>query len=182
VTVLLRRGVQGTQVSNIVREAGVSRGTFYRHFDSKRHLLGAAARELLDRILPRFPKPPPLSTRRDLESALSTMHRQALSAALAERDSARLILSGGAAAEPAAARWMASHEESWRRLVSTLLARARTARLLRDDVDPALATSVVVGGVQHVLRSAVLGRGGDRDGATLAADLARLQVDGLSPQ
>jgi AcrR family transcriptional regulator len=181
VRVLLRRGVQGTQVSHVVREAGVSRGTFYKHFDSKRHLVGAAARELLDRMLPRFPRPPALSTRADFEAALTALHRHVLSAAAKERATARLILVGGGGAEPTAARWIATHEESWRRLVATIVARARAARLVRDGIDPSLAIAMIVGSVQHVLRTSVLRRAGDPDCDALALGLARLHANALAP-
>jgi AcrR family transcriptional regulator len=184
VSVLLRRGVQATQVSQIVREAGVSRGTFYKHFDSKRQLVAAAARELLDRMLPRLPRAPALGTRADLEAALAAVHRHVLSAAAKERATARLLLVGGAASEPAAARILAAHEESWRRLVTTLLVRARAARLLRDGTDLALSASVVVGSVQHVLRTRILRAGGELDAEpdceALATGLARLHTCALA--
>lgn len=178
VRVLVRRGVARTQVSDIVREAGVSRGTFYKQFDSKRHALGVAARELLDRMLPALPRLAAVTTRDELEAALSTLHAHVLSAALADRDVARLVLVGGAGNEPEAARFIAAHEEAWRRLVGKLLSRARTAKLLRDGVDATLATSMIVGGVQHVLRATA--RAGSGDAATLAAALARLHVNAIA--
>ena len=58
-----------------------------------------------------------------------------------------------ALAEPEAARFIAAHEEAWRRLVGKLLSRARTAKLLRDGVDATLATSMIVGGVQLATHS-----------------------------
>lgn len=175
---LRRRGVQATQVSHVVREAGVSRGTFYKHFDSKRHALGVAARELLDRMLPSFPKPPPLASRAELEAALRALHAHVLGAAFAERETSRLVLVDGAGAEPEAARWITTHEEAWRRLVAKMLGRARAAKLLRDAVDIGLASAMVVGSVQHVLREAVRTRQGDA--ASLAAGLAQLHVDAVA--
>jgi hypothetical protein len=62
--------------------------------------------------------------------------------------------------------------------VGKLLSRARTAKLLRDGVDPTLATSMIVGGVQHVLRATA--RAGSGDAATLASALARLHVDAIA--
>jgi AcrR family transcriptional regulator len=179
VRVLLRRGVQRTQVSHVVREARVSRGTFYRHFDSKRHMLGSAARELLDRMLPQVTAPGAVATRQELEAALRAMHDHVLSAALRERETARLVLIGGAASEPEAARWIAAHEDAWRRIVEKLLLRARGAKLLRDGVDVPLATSMILGSVQNVLRAAV--RNGKADAGALAASLARLHADALAP-
>lgn len=175
--VLLRRGVAATQVSDIVREAGVSRGTFYKQFDSKRHALGVAARELLDRMLPTMPRAEAPTTRAELEAALRALHAHVLRAALADRELARLVLVGGAGAEPEAARWIAAHEEAWRRLVGKLLSRARSAKVLRDGVDLGLAETLVIGSVQHALRTAVRDRTGDAD--ELAAGLARLHTDAV---
>ena len=179
VRVLLRRGVHATHVGHVVREAGVSRGTFYKHFDSKRQLVGVAAREVLDRVLPRVPEPPALERRADLEAALAAMHTHVLRAVAAEPAAARLVFLGGAAAEPAAARWIASHEQAWRHLVATLLRRARAAGFLREGVEPSLAAAVVVGSVLHVLRTELLRRP-DADPDALAAALARLHADAVA--
>ena len=176
---LLRRGVHATHVAHVVREAGVSRGTFYKHFDSKRQLVGAAARELLDRVLPRVPEPAAMEGRTDLEATLAAMHAHVFRGVAAEPAAARLVFLGGASAEPAAARWIASHEQAWRNLVATFLRRARTAGLLREGVDPVLAATLVVGSVLHVLRTELLRRP-DADPATLAAALARLHTDAVA--
>ncbi len=45
-------------------------------------------------------------------------------------------------------------------------------------MDPTLATSMIVGGVQHVLRATA--RAGSGDAATLASALARLHVDAIA--
>jgi len=187
--VMLRRGYAATQVSHVVREAGVSRGTFYRHFESKRQLLAALARDLLDRILPGFDRPPDVGSREALTSALESIARRAFETVARDRPVARLVLVGGAASEPAAIRLLAAHDASWRTLVERLLSRARAARVLDDGVDIGLAADLIVGATQRVLRSSVLritvlgksgssaaSRTGPTDVAALAAALARLQV------
>jgi AcrR family transcriptional regulator len=122
--VMLRRGYAATQVSHVVREAGVSRGTFYRHFESKRQLLAALARDLLDRILPGFDRPPDVSSRDALAAALQSIARRAFETVARDRPIARHVLGGGAASEPAAIRRLAAHDATWRTLVERL-ARAR---------------------------------------------------------
>jgi AcrR family transcriptional regulator len=179
VRVIQRRGLQATQVGDVVREAGVSRGTFYLHFESKRHLIGAVTRELLDRMLPRFAAPAALHSWADLLSALRSLSLQALEAADRERAVARLVLVGGAGSDPAAARWLAAHEESWRRVVARVLGRARAARLLREAVDVAFVSECIVGSVQRILRAMVLRRG-EVDCAALADALARFHTDAVA--
>jgi AcrR family transcriptional regulator len=166
-------------VGDVVREAGVSRGTFYLHFESKRHLLGAVARELLDRMLPRFANPPAPRTRADLEAALAAVSLQALEAASRERAVVRLVLSGGAGNDPTVARWIAAHEESWRRVVARVLSKARAAKVLREGLDVAFASECIVGSVQRVLRASVLRRS-EADCSALAHALARFQTDAVA--
>ena len=179
VRVILRKGLQATQVGDVVREAGVSRGTFYLHFESKGQLVAAAVRELLDRMLPRFPTPLALASRGDLEAALGELHRQTLAAADRERASARLVLLGGGGSEPAAARWLATHEESWKRVIERLLVRARTARLIREGVDVGFAADCIVGSVQRVMRAHVLLKR-EADVAALAHALARFHAEAIA--
>jgi len=179
VRVIQRRGLPSAQVGEVVREAGVSRGTFYLHFESKRHLLGAVARELLDRMLPRFAVVPALRTRADLEAALAALSLQALEAANREKAVVRLVLSGGAGSDPAVARSLAAHEESWRSVVARVLLKARAAKLLREGLDVPFASECVVGSVQRVLRASVLRRA-EADCPALAAALARFQTDAVA--
>lgn len=173
--VMLRRGYAATQVSHLVREAGVSRGTFYRHFESKRQLLAALARDLLDRILPGFDRPPDVGSREALTAAFEALARRAFETVARDRPIARLVLVGGAASEPAAVRLLAAHDASWRSLVFRMLGRARASRVLEEGIDLGLAADLIVGATQRVLRSTVL-RAGSVDVAALAAALARLQV------
>lgn len=151
--VFRRRGYAGATVTHVAREAKVSRGTFYGQFDSKRRLLAALAGDLLDRVLPRFPAPPPLATRADLEAALSDLNRRAFSGVARETATARLVLGGGIGSESAAVRLLAAHDAGWRRLVESLLQRARAAKLLRDGVDPGAAAELIVASSQRAVRA-----------------------------
>ena len=49
--VFVRQGYHGTVVSDIVSEAGVGQGTFYRHFQSKREVFEALFGRLFLQIL-----------------------------------------------------------------------------------------------------------------------------------
>ena len=179
VRVIQRDGLQATQVGDVVREAGVSRGTFYLHFESKRQLVAAVVRELLDRMLPRFSAPTTFASRAELEAVLADLHLQALATADRERGPAKLVLLGGGGAEPSAARWLAAHEEAWKRLLEKVLARARAARLLREGLDLGFAADCIVGSVQRVMRVQVLRRR-DADVPALAQALAKFHVDAVA--
>lgn len=173
-----RRGYAGATVTAVVKEAKVSRGTFYAHFDSKRRLLAAVAGELLDRVLPRFPAPPSLATRADLERVLGEMNRLAFEGVAREPVVARLVLGGGVGSEPAAIRLLAAHDAGWKRLTTSILQRARAARLLREGLDLGLASDLVVASTQRLVRAIAAGTAAGAV-APLAARLAELQAAAL---
>ena len=151
--VFRRRGYAAATVTHVVKEAKVSRGTFYANFDSKKRLLAALAGDLLDRILPRFPAPPTLSSRDDLVAALVQSNRLALDGVAREPIIARLVLGGGIGSEPTALRLLAAHDAEWKRLVLSLLQRARAAKLLREGVDLDAAAELILGSSQRAVRA-----------------------------
>jgi len=52
--VFMRDGFHATLISDIVAEAGVGQGTFYRHFQSKREVFEALLERLVSRLLVQF--------------------------------------------------------------------------------------------------------------------------------
>ncbi len=172
--VLLRHGTAGTRVADVVRGARVSRGTFYRHFHSKRGLLGILARDLTDRLRPAFAVPEVVRTKDDLATAIEALHRATLEAIATERAGARLLFAAGTASEPGVVRAIATWEDQWRRLAAGLLKRAEDASLLRADADAALAAECWLASVLRVVRTRVVRNGASSDVSRLAASLARL--------
>lgn len=173
--VFRRRGYASATVTDVVREAKVSRGTFYAHFDSKRRLVAAVAGDLLDRVLPRFPAPPAPSTRAELERVLGEMNRLAFEGVAREPVVARLVFGGGIGSEPAAVRLLAAHDAGWKRLTTSILQRARAAKLLREGLDLGLASDLVVASTQRLVRAIAAGTETGA-AAPLGARLAELQA------
>jgi AcrR family transcriptional regulator len=181
--VFLKSGYAQAKVADVVRQAGVARGTFYAHFESKRNVFLLLAREWLSRLLPPAgPAAQPIESREDLETVLRLLHRGVLSAFEADRGAARLLFgaSGGdATRNPALARALAAHDREWRRRTARPIASAKEQGLLRDDLDVELAAECVLGIVQRAARRIVL------DEETLdvdrtAAGLARFSVAALA--
>lgn len=181
VKTFLRRGYPAARVADLARDARVTRGTFYAHFESKRMLLAAVARDLADRLPSGASPAAPPKTRDDLETSLTALHRTALEGFAASRGAARLLYGEGAASEPAVVRALAAHDRGWKRAVSVSLTAARDAGLLRAGVPLSLAVDFVLGSVQRVVRSTVL-PDERADVASLARSLARLHVAALSPE
>ena len=180
VRTFLKRGYSATRVADLARDARVTRGTFYAHFESKRVLLEAVAREFADRLPSGAGPAVPLRTRDDLETAFATLHRTALEGFAASRGAARLLYGDGVAGEPVVVRALAAHDRGWKRAITAIVGAAKDAGLLRPGLSSPLAVEIVLGGVQRVVETTVLPD--ERvDVASLARSLARLHAAALSP-
>ena len=158
--VFLKSGYAQAKVADIVKQAGVARGTFYAHYESKRNAFLLLSREWLSRLLPPAgPAAQAIESREDFETVMRLLHRGVLSAFEAERGPARLLFgfSGGAAAQnPALSRALAAHDREWKRRVAQPIATAKAAGLLHRDLDVDLAAECVLGMVQRAVRRMVL--------------------------
>jgi AcrR family transcriptional regulator len=171
--VFARKGFRHAQIADVVREAKVARGTFYRHFESKRAVVAAVAREWLDGMAAAASAVPDVGSREAFDAATRALVVDTLRAYEEKRPTARILHDDGAAHEPAVSKAIASHEEAWRRRYAALLARARAAGVLSADLDVDLASSCALGAVQRVVRADVL-RGRSPDVTALADRVARL--------
>ncbi|MBN2493028.1 MAG: TetR/AcrR family transcriptional regulator [Deltaproteobacteria bacterium] len=97
--VFVRRGYHPVRISEIVAQAGVGQGTFYRYFNSKREVFECLLDELVDSLLAGF-----ADMSASLPASASEYHRaswQAFSTAAAlieqQRDLVRLFLREGPA-------------------------------------------------------------------------------------
>ncbi len=73
--VFVRNGYHKTLISDIVKEAGVGQGTFYRHFADKRQIFGALFDEFATRMMAEFS---PMS--QNLPASVAEYHDMSLSA------------------------------------------------------------------------------------------------------
>ena len=121
VKTFLKRGYQTARVADLARDARVTRGTFYAHFESKRMILAAVARELTDRLPSGAAPAAAPKSREDFEASLAALHRAALEGFAASRNAARLLFGDGAASEPAVAKALAAHDRGWKRAVASSL-------------------------------------------------------------
>lgn len=139
-TEISRRGVAAADVSAIVAEAGVARGTFYFHFPTKEHVLIEVERVEETRIISELG-----DAKGDLASVLSQLVRHVLSAEsrLGEavfRDMLGLHFSSTRPVEDE----FAQHPVG--QFVAGVIGRAQDAGQVNSDVDPAeLATFFLTG-------------------------------------
>jgi TetR/AcrR family fatty acid metabolism transcriptional regulator len=180
--VFLRRGYARARVQDVAREAKVARGTFYAHFDSKRHVLEVLARGWLDALLPPD-GPHAVTDRATLERALREVHGRALAAFARDAGPARLLFGDEVGEDAprgsALARALAHHEREWRRRIGVPVVLGKACGCLRDDVDVERTSECVFGMVSHVARRLPRGASDDDVGAW-AALVTRLHLAALS--
>jgi AcrR family transcriptional regulator len=153
--VFLKRGYARARVQDVAREAKVARGTFYAHFDSKRHVLEVLARGWLEALLPPV-GPYEVSDLSSLERALREVHGRALAAFANDAGPARLLFGDEVGDEvtrgKGLARALADHEREWRRRIGLPVVLAKASGCLRDGVDVERTSECVLGMVSHVAR------------------------------
>ncbi|WP_432975859.1 TetR/AcrR family transcriptional regulator [Dactylosporangium sp. CA-233914] len=160
----IRNGFHQTSMQDVIKEAGLSVGAFYRYFSSKSELIRAIAEEkvgsilaTLDQLLVQEPVPP-------LHQAFGELLTQ-IDANLAEDGPVRIAVQvwGEAAHDPAFAELVGGIYGRIRASATALAARARDAGQLGPEADPVAVAAVVVGLVQGYVIQRVLAGRVDRD-------------------
>lgn len=150
-------GYHGTHVTDVIREAGVARGTFYLHFDSKEAVFTA----LVERMLAVFDaaageeRPVPESLEQHREGLRAT-YLGLFSAFRDQRGLCRLLLEEAVGLDRAYRDRVEQHYAGWRGRIVRSLEGLRGVGLLRDGVDPEFTAEVIIGYVERVTRRFVL--------------------------
>jgi AcrR family transcriptional regulator len=160
----LRNGFHQTSMQDVIKEAGLSVGAFYRYFSSKAELIRAIAEAkvgsilaTLDHQLEQDPLPP-------LRAVLGELLAR-VDANLTDDGPARIAVQvwGQAAHDADFAELVGGIYERVRGVVITLAARARDAGQLAPDADPEAVGTVIVGLIQgYVIQRVLMGRRVDR--------------------
>ena len=155
-----RGGYHATHIDDVIREAGIARGTFYLHFDGKHSVFAA----LVDRMLATF------LAARPTEAALDAV-RTASDAAAYLRESygivfrtfrrhrrlCRLWLEEAVGIEKGFTARLDAHYREWHRRVAEVRRAFVEAGAARRDLDVDLTADLVLGMVERLTRRHVLG-------------------------
>jgi len=178
----MRGGYHGTHVSQVVREAGVARGTFYSHFQSKHDVFAA----LIDRMLGIFlgavpPRPTePWADVREVHESLVRSYRRILTTLHEHRRLCGLLMEEAVGIDKGFRERLAGHLETWRERVAEALLRMAEQGLARADLDADLAADLIVGMVMRVTHKYLL-HDEAPDIERLAAALADFEVRAVTP-
>jgi AcrR family transcriptional regulator len=176
--VFARSGYAAADVADIVAEAGVTRGTFYLYFPTKRDIFAAVIERYLDLIgrqAATLPLPPGLSLRDQFAHAFA----QALRWQADHRDLALVALRDGWGADPALTEHLRAAGDRAKASLAATYDRLIAAGHLRPCASR-LAASAVGGLLREVALHEVL-LGGRTDIDVIAAELAAFVYDGLRP-
>lgn len=154
----VRGGYHATHVSDVVDEAGVARGTFYLHFESKHDVFEA----LVDRMLGVFLGLPKQAwraarTRDEAHEVLTGAYHRTFSTLRANRHLCRLLLEEAVGIDKGFRARLEEHYAAWNARIGEMLDALVEAGVARADLDRELTGELVVGMVDRVTRRYLLG-------------------------
>jgi TetR/AcrR family transcriptional regulator, fatty acid metabolism regulator protein len=171
VRVFARKGFHTCRVGDITEEAGVAHGLLYHYFASKDELLETVFGETWSGLLTaiREVEASDASAREQLRQVAAIMLR----AWRRQPDLVRVLVRE-IARSPARQGRVEALDEALE-AIERIVARGQAEAEFRRDLDPHLAGLVFYGGIETILTSWVLGRGGDEQDVA-AAERAVVEV------
>ena len=176
-----RGGYHGTSVDDVIRAAGIARGTFYLYFESKHDVFAA----LVDRMLRVFLESSGPSGAGDMtgigdaRKVLRGHYRALLDVLHRHRELCRLLLEEAAGADKGFDARLDAHRAAWQKHVRDSIRTMRDLGIARRDVDADAAAWCVVGSVEMLVRQYVL-RGHEPDLDRLADALVEHELRGIA--
>jgi AcrR family transcriptional regulator len=174
-----RGGYHGTHVSQIVAEAGVARGTFYLHFESKHAVFAALVDRMLAIFLETGPPEPRISVT-DADTAHALLYSSFLTVLTTLRQHwrlCRLLLVEAAGIDKGFQDQLDEHYAAWHELIAAALRVFEAKGLTRPGLDVELTAEMVVGMVDRITRKHVL-RPEEPDLVRLARELTEFELRG----
>jgi len=183
--VFARRGYHETNISHICEAMGIARGTLYQYFTSKKDVFAAIVEDMLARIRTAVASEPVVRippgfrpTRPQVLEYTAASLRRVLEAVFADEASLRILVREAVGLDVGIDAILHSIDELVIDRFASDLDAARSAGVIRADVDPRAAALFVLGGVQKVALDAL---GHDRaiDLGALALEVTRMNMLGL---
>lgn len=153
--VFARKGYHEASIDDVIRRAGVARGTFYLYFDGKRAVFQQVLEGLFERI---WQTVPPIRTGPDDDVHAQVLENLADLVALFEDDPdvMRILLAIALGVDPEADRALASFYGSCRERLARALARGQELGIVGDG-DPQLLALTLMGTLKEYWTQRLLG-------------------------
>ena len=174
-------GYHGTHVEDVIREAGIARGTFYLYFESKHSVFEALVERMLAVLLDARPEGavPDALDLRAARVQIRANYRAILDVLHRHRDLFRLLMEEAAGADKGFDDRLTAHRAAWQKRVRDRIGVMTDRGLGRRDLDRDVAGWAIVGMVEMVVRVYVL-RGHEPDLDRLADALADMDLRGVA--
>jgi TetR/AcrR family transcriptional regulator, fatty acid metabolism regulator protein len=182
--VFARKGYRRAAIDDIIARAGVARGTFYLHFDSKEQVFLAVVDDFHDCLKRAFEALDEAATRARGEgprAVLQASFRRWFEFFAEHRDAARIVWREAAAIDPRFEERLLSLRGSALTRFSARFRRLQDVGLARSTVDPDLFAHFQLGMLDELLNWSTLND--DRaDVDALARQLADFEWNGIRPR
>lgn len=158
-TVFGRGGYHGTHVDDVIRAAGVARGTFYLHFESKHAVFEALVDRMLEVFLDARPTAPEPDVRgpADAEAILRASYRTVFETFRKHRRLCRLLFEEAVGLDKGFRARLARHLGVWHERVRKTLAWFVERGAARKGLDVEVTADLVLGMVERITKSRLLG-------------------------
>ena len=150
----LRTGYHGTHVDDVIREAGIARGTFYLHFDSKHDVFAALVDRMLRIFLDARPEEPDpeVRTLADAETLLRRSYRAVLETFRKHRQLCRLLFDEAVGVDKGFAEQLEQHVKTWHERIASTLESFVKRGVARRNLDVAVTADLVLGATERLAR------------------------------
>lgn len=147
-------GYHGTHVDHVIGEAGIARGTFYLHFESKHDVFAALVDRTLDLILDAGPagEEPEISSPADAEAILRASYETVLTTFHEHRKLVRLLFEEAVGLEKGFRKKLEKHFEVWHQRVAYTLDYFVKRGAARKGLDVEVTAEMVLGMVERLTR------------------------------
>ncbi len=147
-------GYHGTHVEHVVKEAGVARGTFYMHFESKHDVFEALVDRTLDVFLETRPEGESVNVEnvQDAERMLRESYAVVLNTFHKHRRLTRLLFDEAVGLEKGYRKKLEQHYRVWHGRVAETLDMLVERGVARRTLDVEITSEMVIGMVERVAR------------------------------
>lgn len=177
--VFAERGYHATSVSDLVKAAGVARGTFYLYFQSKESLFLELLDDLMTELRAGIKGVDP-SADAGVRAQLPAVIRRVLTAVSANRALTRILFREAIGLDAEVDARLAAFNDQIHEYVIRALRLGRAMDVVREELDLDVAATCIVGGVRFIVQRHIVARDDPADLDALARGIVATYLDGVA--
>lgn len=181
-TAFSERGYHDTTVSDVVRAAGVARGTFYLYFDGKEAIFLELLDDLFEHLESNIVGVTTTPDAPALEEQLQTTVERILDTVVSNRPLTRIIFREAVGLHDRIAERVQKFDDSLHDYVSRHLSAGISGGLVSTEVDPAVSAACVIGSLRELVKRLVVSSDEEFDLREVATGLIAHHLHGMRPR